>query len=83
MVKNPPANAGDEGLIPALGRFPWRRKWRPTPGFLPGQSQGQRSLADHGPWGHKEPIMTQGPNKAITATSDALKLVVFHDFSQR
>ena len=22
MVKNPPANAGDTGLIPALGRFP-------------------------------------------------------------
>ena len=24
-VKNPPANAGDTGLIPGLGRFPWRR----------------------------------------------------------
>ena len=22
MVKNPPANAGDAGLIPGLGRFP-------------------------------------------------------------
>ena len=22
MVKNPPANAGDAGLIPVLGRFP-------------------------------------------------------------
>ena len=43
-VKNPPANAGDVGSIPLLGRFPWRRKWQPTPGFLPGKSQGQRSL---------------------------------------
>ena len=22
----------------------WRRKWQPTPVFLPGESQGQRSL---------------------------------------
>ena len=26
----------------------------PTPVFLPGESHGQRSLADHGPWGHRE-----------------------------
>ena len=24
--------------------FKWRRKWQPTPVFLPGESQGQRSL---------------------------------------
>ena len=33
------------GLIPGLGRSPWRRKWQPTPVFLPGESHGQRSLA--------------------------------------
>ena len=30
VVKNLPANEGDAidvGLIPGLGRFPWRRKW--------------------------------------------------------
>ena len=31
-------NVGDLGLIPGLGRFPWRRKWKPTPVFLPGES---------------------------------------------
>ena len=36
VVKNPPGNAGDAGLIPGSGRFPWRRKWQPTPGLLPG-----------------------------------------------
>ena len=36
VIKNPPANARDTSLIPRLGRFPWRRKWQPTPGFLPG-----------------------------------------------
>ena len=30
----------------------WRRKWLPTPVFLPGEPHGQRSLK--GPWGHKE-----------------------------
>ena len=32
----------------------WRRKWRPTPVFLPGKSHGQRSLVGYSPWGHKE-----------------------------
>ena len=27
----------------------WRRKWQPTPVFLPGESQGQRSLVGCGP----------------------------------
>ena len=29
----------------------WRRKWQPTPVFLPGESQGQRSLAGCRLWG--------------------------------
>ena len=53
VVKNPPANAGDAGSIPGLGRFPWRRKWQPTPVFLPEEFHGQRSLAGYSLWGHK------------------------------
>ena len=34
---------------PWVGKIPWRRKWQPTPVFLPGESNGQRSLADYGP----------------------------------
>ena len=30
--------------------YSWRRAWQPTPGFLPGEFQGQRSLADCSPW---------------------------------
>ena len=33
-------NEGDPGSIPGLGRFPCRRKWQPTPVFLPGESHG-------------------------------------------
>ena len=29
----------------------WRRKWQPTPVFLPGEFHGQRSLVGHSPWG--------------------------------
>ena len=29
---------------PWVGKIPWRRKWQPTPVFLPGKSHGQRSL---------------------------------------
>ena len=35
-------------------QIPWRRKWQPTPLFLPGESHGQRSLVGYGPWGCKE-----------------------------
>ena len=32
---------------PWVEKIPWRRKWQPTPIFLPGKSQGQRSLAGY------------------------------------
>ena len=40
------------------GKIPWRRKWQPTPVFLPRKSHGQRSLAGCSPWSHKELEMT-------------------------
>ena len=42
-------NAGDGGLISGWGKIPWRRKWQPTPVFLPGKSHGQRNLAGFHP----------------------------------
>ena len=41
------------GLDPWVWKIPWRRKWQPTPVFLPGKSHGWRSLVDHSPWGRK------------------------------
>ena len=37
----------------------WRRKWQPTPVFLPGESQGRRSLLGCSPWGRLESDMTE------------------------
>ena len=39
--------------------FPWRRKWQPTPVYLPGISHGWRSRAGYSPWGHKESDTTE------------------------
>ena len=37
----------------------WRRKWQPTPVFLPGESQGQRSLVGCHLWGRRESDTTE------------------------
>ena len=37
----------------------WRRKWQPTPVFLPGESQGQKSLVGCHLWGRTESDMTE------------------------
>ena len=47
---------GHDGAT-SLSLFPfmhWRRKWHPTPVFLPGKSHGWRSLVGCIPWGCKE-----------------------------
>ena len=47
------------GLTSGSGRFPWRRKWQPTPVFLPGEFHGQRSLMSYSPCGREESNMTE------------------------
>ena len=46
IVKNLPAVPGTQ--VPSLGwEDPLRRKWQPTPVFLPGKSHGQRNLVGY------------------------------------
>ena len=54
-------NAGDSCSIPGLGKtFPSPgREGHPTPVFLPGEFQGQRSLVGYSPWGHEESDTTE------------------------
>ena len=52
MVKNLLVNVGDvrdTGLIPELGRSPGGGHGNPLQYSLPGESHGQRSLADYSP----------------------------------
>ena len=46
-------------FYPWVGKNPCRREWQPTPVFLPGKFQGQRSLVGYCPWGHKESDTTE------------------------
>ena len=47
----------------------WRRKWQPTPVFLPGESQGRGSLVGCRLWGLTESNMTE-----VTAAAAAVTL---------
>jgi len=40
VIKNPPAKQ-EMWFNPWARDIPWRRKWQPTPVFLPGKSHGQ------------------------------------------
>ena len=60
--KNLPAStaaAGRPEFDPWVRKIPWRRKWQPTPVFLPGESRGQRNLAGCILWGCSELDMTE------------------------
>ena len=57
-VKRLPAM--QETWLRSLGwEDPWRKKWQPTPVFLPGESHGERSLVGYSPWGRKEVDTTE------------------------
>ena len=62
----PPCFLPSSSIFLSLSRFLlsctpffWRRKWQPTPVFLPGKSHGQRCLEGYSPWGHKESDMSE------------------------
>ena len=59
MVRNLPANAGDVGLIPGLGRSSGEGNGNPLPYSCLKKSPPQRSLMGDGPWGRKEPDTTE------------------------
>ena len=42
---------GRPGFSPWIGKISWRRRWQPTPVFLPGKFHRWRSLVGYSPWG--------------------------------
>ena len=50
---------GRPGFDLWVEKIPWRRKWQPTPVFLPTEFHGQRILAGYSPWGCKESDTTE------------------------
>ena len=57
-----------------VGKIPWKRKWPPTPGFLPGESHGQRSLVGYSPCGQILLNMTGQLTLKIITAGPYLKL---------
>ena len=49
VVKESTCQCKRHRFNPWVGKIPWRRKWQPTPAFLPGKSHGQRSLVGYSP----------------------------------
>ena len=67
------------GSIPGSGRPPpWRRKWQPTPVFLPGKSHGQRSLEGYSPRDHKELDATEHTCTYTSLTRDRSSTTCTH-----
>ena len=59
LVKKPTSRCGRCRFHLRVRKIPCRRGWHPSPGFLPGESHGQRSLVGHSPWGLKESDTTE------------------------
>ena len=76
--KESACQVGDGGSILGLGRSSGRRKWQPTPVFLPGKSPGQRSLAGYSPWGRKESDMTEYVLAYAQSVDSAVPIQVVH-----
>ena len=79
VVKNPPANAGDEKTrVQPLGRGAIRRrKWQPIPVFLPGESQGQRSLVGYSPRSCKELDTTEATKHSTHVMKKGVNIVIY------
>ena len=59
----------------------WRRKWQPTPVFLPGESQGQGSLVGCRVWGRTESDTTEA-TAAAAAFIDSDLLILCSEMHQ-
>ena len=68
MVKNLPPRQ-ETRFKPWVGKVPWRRKWKPTPVLLPGESHGQKNLVGNSVWGHKESDTTERLSLPFTKMS--------------
>ena len=68
---------------PGVNEIPWRRKWQTTPVFLPGESNGQRSLAGYSPWGPtvRHDLVTKPPSSKNGILLDMFYNCPFHSIA--
>ena len=63
---------------PWVRKIPWRRKWRLTEVLLPGEFQGQKSLAGYSWWSHKELHKTERLTLLLFLRQTFLNIVVVY-----
>ena len=68
----------NRGFDPCVGKIPWRRKWQPSPVFLPEKSHEPRSLVGHSLQGHKSWIRL---SNSTTATTNGIRSLGFLCFA--
>ncbi|CAI9180043.1 unnamed protein product [Rangifer tarandus platyrhynchus] len=61
-------------------KIPWRRKWQPTPVFLPGESHGPRSLVGYSPWGRRESDTTEHAHRRPRKVAALSRIQTFNLF---
>ena len=82
VMKNPPANAGvikRHGFDPWVRKIPWRRKWQPTPVFLPGNPLDREAW-----WATVHRVTkswTQLSNYTCTYARKGMECSLIHDLS--
>ena len=82
-VKNVPA-VQETWDDPWVRKIPWRRKWQPTPVFLPGEVHGQRSLDGGSPVAEKKPLLTPCWNCFFDLLFVAIVIIIIQNgLSQR
>ena len=64
----------------------WRRKWQPTPVFLPGESQGRQSLVGCKLWGRTESDTTEAVQQQqhflnASCAPDMLPVALLHQLT--
>ena len=80
QVKNLPAmqEAQETWVDNWIEKIPWRRKWQPTPVFLPEKSHEQRSLASYSPRSLKESDATENADFQPHFTNEETEIRIFY-----
>ena len=68
-----------QGFDLQIRKIPWRRKWQPAPVFMPGECNGQRSLAGYSPQDHKELDMMEQLGICITTLKHQMSSFGLHN----
>ena len=74
-VKNLTAKCRRPEFHPWVRKIPQRRKWQPTPVYLPRKSHRERSLGGYSPWSHKRvrhDLVTKQQHASCTAQPSKL-----------